>query len=319
MLKFKIFVLKTFLFSRRMLKRAISLNNQKLKQKISQVLSGRGQSGQLADTDLFSQLFFASSFKVTSKTRQEILEVTMEQSLAGLQNSDLNLKVLDASPDEFVDGNKAIFKKFFGIQTDYRLVPKKMPEAFLELFSETAGKYCGTLFDDVPFFGLNKEFLISCCKFLDDFSGLVDIICFETVGLELKGQDHKIIFDLNNHNFKKMGESPLGVVKYGDYSFAIFENYYYGFSLLNFIAPREDYTRRLKWYVEHISSVSPQLIEMASMWFRGPAYNYIAIPLEVFFMDLDFEHTDTTLRGYNPALRELFLALKNRYTVSIKK
>jgi len=248
-----------------------------------------------------------------------MLDLTMRQSLTGFKNSGIRVEVVDASAPEYLETNRGIFSEIPGVNLDYKAVKKSMPVAFEGILEEADEKYCLCVFDDMPMVNLSPEYLQAACQLLDDYAGVVDTVGVWAGPSEILHDTKEIILRRREDIQAQLGKKLIGVVKYGDFSFAIAENFYYGFSLLNFLSPCKDCLRRLKWYMKHSSSVSSELIEKTSMWFRGPGYNYFALPLEIYMLDIDFERTDSSIReGFNPEQKECYLALKNGYRVVIK-
>jgi hypothetical protein len=317
-LKCKIFIHKSYIKSRLLLRRFFTLNYRTVRQKILAVEAARRRHPDKILTPLNEQFFLVSSFKVTSPVRQDMMAVSMRQTLSQLRNSGLKVRVSDASSAEFLEANRRVFEDIPGLQVDYQPAQKRMPAAFADLLDQVKEKYCMSIFDDFPLVGLSPEYLQAACQLLEDCAGVVDMVGVWSVPSELSVDKREIILHRHKNIREELGKKLLGVVKYGDFSFAIVENFFYGFSLLNFLAPCRDYLRRLKWYMDNVSAVSPQIIEKASMWYRGPVYNYLAISLDVFYLDIDFEHTESSIRNFDPLQKEYYLAMKKGCDIVVK-
>jgi hypothetical protein len=295
-----------------------TFNNRAVRKKIFLVEAARQQRLSESLPDLRDRLFLASTFKVSTPARKDILAVTIKQSLAQFKNSGVKVRVVDASLSEFLEENRRVFADIFGSFLEYKAAEKRMPEVFAELLAQANEKYCMCIFDDIPLVNFSPEYLQAACKLLDDYAGVVDIVAIWPVLSELDQEKKQIILHGHKDIREELGNKLLGVVKYGNFSFAIVENFFYGFSLLNFMAPCRDYLNRLKWYMKHVSAVSPQKIEKVSMWHHGPGYKYLAIPLEVSFLDIDYERTEGSIRSVDPKQKEFYLALKNGYNIIVK-
>ena len=55
------------------------------------------------------------------------------------------------------------------------------------------------------------------------------------------------------------------------------------------------------------------------MWYIGPVYNYIAVALDVFMLDMDFAHTDTSIRTLNFPAKALFEASGQGYQITFQE
>jgi len=150
---------------------------------------------------------------------------------------------------------------------------------------------------------------------LDDFGGLIDVILIENLsGCRVEEASRTLRCDLKNLDFYRIGKKPLGVVKYGDYSFAILPNFHCGFFFNTMIGSGRDYAKRLSWYMNNVDVDSPHKIERAAGRGQGPVYKYIAVPLDVFMLDIDFEHTGPT-RAVNTESCAIFEALKRDFKI----
>ena len=80
--------------------------------------------------------------------------------------------------------------------------------------------------------------------------------------------------------------------------FAICENPRYGFFFNTFITSTQSYLKRLGWYINKVSSLSPQLIELSTAYKikRGPVFHHIAISLDAFMIDIDICASELSLR-----------------------
>lgn len=257
-------------------------------------------------------VFLMSSYRVESDDRQEIFNVAMRQNLKNLSGTNLTFRAVDSSDDEYSAINTESLKAIADLRYDIQRKKEKLTEAYLSILRDAKEKYFCCLFDDMPIIGPNYDFFRSACQLLDDFHGLVDIVSIEhTTDFTIDDVNKNIVF--NDTRAKKVGSVFLGVVKYGSYSFAILPNQKYGFFFNTMVARRADYLRRLEWYMSNISSVSPHTIELAGMRGRGPVFSFVAIPLECNAVDMDYIHSNISIREVYRTAPGLFAAFSKNY------
>jgi len=262
------------------------------------------------------QVFVASSFRVSNQQRQEIFKVSLRETLRHLTGTAIKVKIRDASPEEFSRQNRIFLNDLAGNNLDYKAETLNLNADYKELLETSEEKYFCMAFDDQPIFGLFPEFLSAATALLEDFAGSVDMMLIEQLnGFDIDISNKQIILEQQSLDFQARGIEPLGTVKYGNYSFAILNNFHYGFFFNTLIAPCKDYASRLKWYMEHVSQDKPHRIEKAGMYYRGPVYKYIAVPLQVFMLNIDFLHTDISVRGTTGKEKRIFEVLKNNYSI----
>ena len=271
--------------------------------------------------NLTTNIFISAAFRINSDIRQNILAVSAAATLNSLSGSGLKVKISDASPEQYTASNKEIFSKINGLRVEYQASPLKLPPAVSSLLTATPEKYFLMFFDDQPIVGLTREFLDASCRLLSDFEGLVDLIYISDAPKQVINHGNKTLtYDMADLDFRAKKVSPIATVSYGGYNFAIIPNAQIGFFFNTLIAPAADYNRRLRWYMDHVSAANSSLIEIAGGEFRGPAYGFIAVPLTVFQINIDYSHTENSVRNYSGAVpEEVCEALKNNYQVIVKE
>jgi hypothetical protein len=287
------------------------------KPRIIRSILGRQQKADNALKQPAENILLILSFRVSSLDRLAILKTSMDQNLKLLNKTDILLKVADASPQAYSSQAKAALSADSKVRLELEFSQEKLAPSYFSLLSQASQSYFCMLFDDQPIVGLNEAFLSASCQLLSDFAGLVDLVYISDT--EAQNIDHKnkqLIFGMAGLDFRARGIKPLRIVKYGQYSFVIVENKNFGFFFNTYVGRRQDYMSRLGWYLKNVSVTSDRLIEIAASRFYGPAYRFLAIPLEVFQINIDFVHTPGSFRNYSGSLeRELFQALNDNYQI----
>lgn len=266
------------------------------------------------------ELFLASSYRVDSRERQEIFEATMKINLRELAGSGLAFRAADASPSEYFNENNKFLNGILDEKANNISLKARLPESYQHLLLQAKEKYFCQLFDDMPVVGLTPKFLAASTRVLEEFEGLVDIILIEQITeFDLDKGRKQINLKASNLEFLEINKTPLGVVSYQGYDFAILSNYHYGFFFNTLIASCKDYARRLKWYMEHTSFESPHKIELSGMRRIGPVYRFIAVPLNVFRLDIDYAHSNTSIRGVGEKTKDLFEAIRDGFSINLRK
>lgn len=289
----------------------------KLKEKISEINVGQNNSG--FNRELEKEIFLASSYRLDSKIRQDIFQVSMQRNLENLNN--LSMRVADASPEGFFESNREFLNKFSKIKAESLPIKARLTASYKELLKNAPEKYFCMLFDDMPIIGMSDEFLTASIALLNDFENLVSVVLAEQITEFAEDKEKKTItFKQSDLEFILKDKKPVGIVKYGKFSFAILENnYHYGFFFNTLIAPCKDYLDKLEWYMNNVSQESPHKIELAGMRGKGPVINFIAVPLDVFMVDIDFAHSDTSIRGVGENTKRVFEDLQNNFVVEYLK
>ncbi len=276
-------------------------------------------SNRVAAVDLNSELFLFSTFLVGNQTRQEILQTSMQKSLEQITQN-LELKIFDASPEPQASLNEKYFSKFSRLKLQFQRFMAKPAPSISEAFCKTKKQFFCMLFDDQPIIGLSDEFLKASVSLLQDYQGLIDIILIEDLTKQnIISQENCAVFELKNLYFKNLGKEPVATVKYGEFSFALVKNFHYGFFFNTIVGRTSDYVKRLEWFRENISPNNSNLIELAGSKYLGPSYRYLAIPLDVFMVNIDFSHTNQSIRGLVGQEKLCFEALKNNFNLEVIK
>ncbi len=270
-------------------------------------------SGRFLGNKTQGQVFLASSFRITSDERASIFETAFRQSLKSFKGH-TRLAVADASDGPFSARVLSFLKSQKGVVLDYLNRSERLTGAYYNLLTQAKEKYFAMLFDDFPICNFNPEFLKASESLLNDFEGLVDLVFIEGVTeYKIDKSNQTIFYNLNSRDFKHHPSKLVGTVKYDEYEFAILENFHYGFFFNTVVANAKDYARRLKWYMDNIDYNSPHAIELAGSLKIGPVYKFIAVPLNVFNFDIDYSHTDISIREVVKGARELQNALDKGY------
>lgn len=260
-----------------------------------------------------NEIFLLTSFKIDNEERCKILESSTNINFENLHNSNIKVQVYDASDDIYFKKNQEVFKNIKGINLDYQSKKERLTTSYYNLLSQSKEKYFCSFFDDMPIVGLTREFLLASERLLRDFDGSIPIVIEQIIGYDCDHKNRQILFNCKNILFKNLNKKPLGIIKYGNVSFAILYNYHYGFFFNTIIARCDNYKNKLIWYMNKISQNSPHQIELAGMRKIGPVYQYVAVPLEVFALDLDYIHSKISIRKENPNALKLFSLFVDKY------
>lgn len=319
--KLKNFLVRLYLKYDRFRQSFFSKSYKENKAKIQKTGSSVPSSQDAEKSDeLQKQLFLFSSFRVNSPLRQSILETTVPRTLKGLGGSSLDLWVLDASPDEFVEGNRKSFESVLGLNMGYYPKKVRLQDAYISVLKEAQQPYFATIYDDQPIYGLSADFYSAACQLLKDFKSTVDLVLIEMpTKINIDHANKTVTYDPESLDFKNHGEKPVAMVRYGGYNFAILHNFHYGFFFNTIIADKKVYAEKLKWYMENVSSTNPQHIELAGLRRKGPVYDFIAVPLQAASFNIDCSHSDISIREVDKETEDLYKALKEGYVLSSGK
>lgn len=277
---------------------------KKIKKIINQPSSGRPES-----------FFLGTSFRIGSKERLDILKTTLKESLRNVSSS-IKFKVSDASDPEWAAKTYDILLEHKGLVLEYQNQKERLNSAYQNMLSNSDETFFGMIFDDFPIIGMTSEFINASCNLLTDFNGLVDLIYMEGVTHDnINNETKTVYYKHTDRTILKHQKDILGVVTYNNYRFAIVKNFCYGFFFNTIIARTKQYAEKLLWYMNNVDYSSPHKIELAGSLRIGPIYNYIAIPLEVINMDLDYSHTDTSIRKPAQKAEELYKAMTKNYSI----
>ena len=268
------------------------------------------------------KVFLGTCFRASTTERLGIFSVTIPETFREIQNTGLTVRVGDASDMVWARQTKRVLDRIPGIDLQYQLSATSFPERWLDMLRQAREPYFCALFDDQPICGLTSSFLESAYQLLHDYRDLIDVMLIEQVAdqdCHINPITESIYVDLAGLEWKRRKRAPLAIVTYGKNTFGIFENFHYGFFLNTMVASRAAYLRRLEWYTHNISHESIHAIEIAGKQRIGPVFRYIAIAQGVFRLDLDFQHTDISLRGAtgHPTgnAEKLYQALKEGYNI----
>ncbi|MBF0239020.1 MAG: hypothetical protein HQM12_15060 [SAR324 cluster bacterium] len=284
-----------------------------IQKKIS--LVGNKNPIRFSSEDLKDNFFFLSTFITATADRMKILEATIPQSFIEIGNSNLTVRVIDASDKNWSGKIESVFEKIHGINLQYKNQKIQFAPSIYNTLQQCSEKYFCLVYDDQPIFGLNTSFLKASCQLLKDYEGSLDMVLMETLK-DYRIENDKIYFNLSDLGCKQYSHKLIEEVSYNGHKFGIYENYQYGFFFNTIIASCKDYSKRLEWYLKNIGE-NGQHIELAGKAAKGPIFHHIAVSHEVFMMDIGYEHTTLSIRGNKASRKDLYQALKKGYGIQI--
>jgi hypothetical protein len=260
--------------------------------------------------------------RVHNEDRLLMLTEVVRHLGPALRDTDVGVLVGDASlPEWSPDVERLWSGSGLAARVDRRTEP--MPLRVLDLLAESAAEHVMLQFDDMITAGLDAGLLASACALLQ--TGLVDVV-FPSWPLSVEVEDttERIVvvpFEVgcNGHRFfAGRPRQPVAVLTVGDVTYGIFESFTYGFFLNQLVTRREDLRARLAWFVDHVSAESAHRIELVAARGKGPAWNHLAVPLAgVATIDLDYAHTEASVRAENPQNRRVLEAVRAGWRIEI--
>ena len=315
--RIKEILLKNYLLLLDLIDYVCSLGHSKVRDRIIFINAGGldGVHGQAQDDDFF----LAMTTRINTKERQEIFRVTAGVTLEHFKNDAVPVEVLDASDEEFLLGNKKIIADLLPeSKINYQAQKLRQAPSLMEIFSGAPKKKFLLFYDDQPIIGLSGKFLQAVSRVVEDFKGFADLVFINDIDDYGFDDDQKTIeCKTSNLAFNKINNKPLGIVKYGDYTFAVLKNKNYGFFFNTIFAFVADYQSRLQWFISNVSDSDSNLIELAGMKRRGPSYKYVVVPLEVFMINLDYSHSENSCRDYSGLEKQAFEKINNGYKIRV--
>lgn len=260
------------------------------------------------------------SLRVAPRERLSILEVTLRQLALTLGQSGIHLRVDDASDPEVAEDVRAAFERL-PMPAIYENSVRPMTAGYLDLLRKCRTDFCYLQFDDQVTTNLSPALLDASCKFLERYGQHVPVVS-ATWPTRVEVADeviHVTTYEVGSNGRRtwyafQSGRaiSPVFVEKIQNHTFAVFENFMYGFYFNHVIVPVDDYRSRLQWYVDHVDASSAHRIEVAAARKTlGPFWTHVAVCLDdVAILDLDFQHTPAALRPVAATARQVFEALR---------
>lgn len=292
------------------------------------LMASRGTAAP-ARAELRESVTVLMTFKVDNEDRASILDLVFDRLGRDLTGSDIDLHISDASPDRYAARASA---KAATITSNarHRRSDKPMSLSYLDLLEACSTPYCYLQFEDQITTNLSSDYLLAACKFLDRHRSFVPLVS-AVWPLEVKVDDtHREIRVLTHRQRgSKIGrddvyefaykrpQRPLFVEEIDGYRFGVFENFYYGFYFNHIVTPVDDYSRRLRWYLDALNTVSVHEIELATM-FRtlGPFWTHIGVCLDgMSVLDLDYSHTESSVRPVMSTARDVHEALTKGFDI----
>lgn len=269
---------------------------------------------------LDKRVFLSLSMRINSNIRQEIFEQTMKLSLGKLDGAPVTIRVSDASPEVFHQNNKKIIEDVIrskpNIKLEYNLVPLRQPPANHKVLTEAPEENFLMVYDDQALINVTPSLIAAGCDVLEFFEGEVDVVLLEGANApKTDDQNKKIIIDMNTLEFRDRNVKPVGVIEFRGHKFAIVPNFHYGFFFNTIVANAKEYAKRLKWYMDNVSELDSNKIELAGLKRLGPSFKYLAIPLDAMMVNLDFSHTEHSSRGHTDTEKNIYDHLLKGYSI----
>lgn len=257
-----------------------------------------------------------------------ILRTTMRAVASALGDTEIVLRVHDASTPELIDDTARIFSEA-DLDVRYERRAQALTTSYLELLAASS-KYAYVQFDDQLTVGLSPELLSDAARLLESFDGVVPVVSI-LWPLRVEVDDVARVIRVVTHREAGSGDntrygfwdgklrSPVTVQQVGGHRFGIFENPTYGFYFNHLIVPSADYRARLLWYVDHVSADAHDIELAAAAKSLGPFWRHIAVCLDgVALLDLDFAHTPNSVRPVGATAAHVHRGLELGYDVEAR-
>lgn len=308
----KQFIFLLYLRARYLLETILSFNHRAIRN----ALVARAQAIRGARTSEQEDVLFLCAFRVNHPVRQKILARSLRVYFEHIQCT-YDFSAIDSSDESFRDSNRTILRAGApSCRLNLRNLQAYLAEAYRIILTDSQSDQFMMIFDDMPVVGLTDRLISAAAELLSDFQGLVDVVTFmmpERVTVD--HEQRAVLFDPISRYPRTVGE-----VDYYGYRFAIVQNPLYGFYMNNLIANRSRYLQLLSWYIKRTGSGKHGPIEKLGMYRVGPIFRYVAIPLQACMIDLDFQHTESTVRTDSGSGQSklLFSVLEEGYRALIK-
>jgi hypothetical protein len=262
------------------------------------------------------------ALKVTNSDRLAIFTALLRLVTRNLDGGKVPVSIADASDEPFANEVKALAEGS-GLAVRYEHKPEPMAVAFGDLLAGCETKYCYLQFDDMLTANLSTPFLAACCKMLDRYDPYVKVVSIPWATSAVVDHERRSIrvsafeeTDGPRYLFRDPPtQKPVFTCVVDGFTFGVFENFLYGFYFNNLVAPVSDFAERLAWYRRRLDTTSVHAIEMASARKSfGPIWTHLAICLDdVSILDIDFSHTEATVRAEESRNRAHFEAIRDDY------
>lgn len=268
------------------------------------------------------------SLKVVPPDRLSILKATLRQLRLALGHSRIHVFIDDASEPAVASEVREAFEAL-PMPITYENSSRHMTQSYLHLLAQCHTQFCYLQFDDQVTTNLSPRFLAASCEFLERYGRYVPVVSATwPTAVEVKpGSIRVTTYEVGWKRRRSLYKfqsgrwlSPIFVEEINGHSFAVFENFMYGFYFNHVIVPVHDYRSRLQWYVDHVDASSVHRIEVAAARrTMGPFWTHVAVCLDdVAIVDLDFQHTAAALRPVAPTARDVFEALQAGWTIETR-
>lgn len=264
------------------------------------------------------------AFKIEDDERAAIADAVFGRLQRDLAGCEMRIRAYDASPDRYSDAVAAKVKAL-SPAVEYRRVDRPLTVSYIELAEACTTPYCYFQFDDQLVTNLSPEFLLAASRLLDRHGDLLPVVT-AVWPLEVSVDDEQeeiVVLTHRRHggDAYRFGEmrrrAPILVEEVDGFTFGIFENFYYGFYFQHIVTRPDDYARRVRWYMDATGSSSAHEIELAaSDRTFGPFWTHVAVCLDgMAILDVDFAHTQTSLRPETLTARDVHRALENGFEI----
>src|SRR5207253_4488787 len=178
------------------------------------------------------------------------------------------------------------------------------------------------LLDDIWQVGFGAEYLRDAVTFLERHRDRVHVVAAVIAGdtlVEPSTHSIRVTSHRQRRSTYRFGFGPkvrpLHVERVGSHTFGVFPNFLYGFFFNDLVARTDDYSARLRWYLDNISH-DAHTIELAARAWRGPVWRHIAVPLDAMpSIDLDYARTGVGTRPEDPTARALVDAIADGWPI----
>ena len=269
------------------------------------------------------------TFKVTNEDRASILRVVLDRLRKDLAGSDLPVLAADASSDPYSDRARAHLLEL-STHIDHRRSDAPMTLGYRELLDGCSTPYCYLQFDDQITTNLSPGLLLAATRFLDRHEDVpvVTAVWPLEVTVDEARREVRVVTHRKKRSLLDGGETyrfgqtrkarrPVLVEEVDGYRFGLFENFYYGFYFNHIVTRPGDYSKRLGWYLETLGSTSAHEIELSARDRTfGPVWSHVAVCLDgVSILDVDYSHTDASVRPHTSTARDVHRALSAGYGI----
>lgn len=252
------------------------------------------------------------TYRLTSDAREQMLAATVRELARSIEHAAVRLLVADASDEHRRLRSEAVWVRS-GLTPKVHSTTSSLLVAIQELVESAGSDIFCLQFDDTITVGLDPSWLSGAAQLLRHYRGQLDVVVpLWPVAVEadldarvVRVTPHRRRGD--RYRFWTGGwQEPARIEEIDGNRFGIFTNFAYGFHFNNLVGDTASFTSRLGWYRSHVSNENAHQIELAAFAGRGPTWPYIVVPLDGrCLLDLDYEHTELTVRGEAPERRQI--------------